>query len=260
VGGHYDSVVYGSGTNPYTWAPGADDNGSGTVATLEMARIIAQNPLPVTVMFVPFAQEEQGLIGSDYFASYLSSQGVDLPLMINADMIAHNLGAHTAVKIYAASSAMEFVNVMDNMANAYTYLGASYAGQSSGSDHYSFYQHGYDAVFSSEGDFFSNGWHKNYDIVDSLDFDYMKEVVKMNLATLITVAKSIGYNIGDANADGLTDVTDVVFLINYLFINGPNPDPFFTGDLNCDGQILTDDVVFLINYLFIDGPPPPASC
>ncbi|MFH1336010.1 MAG: M20/M25/M40 family metallo-hydrolase, partial [Candidatus Zixiibacteriota bacterium] len=69
VGGHYDSVVYGSGTDPYVWAPGADDNGSGTAATLEMARIITQHPLPVTVMFVPFAQEEQGLIGSYYFAS-----------------------------------------------------------------------------------------------------------------------------------------------------------------------------------------------
>jgi acetylornithine deacetylase/succinyl-diaminopimelate desuccinylase-like protein len=59
VGGHYDSVVYGGGAYPYTWAPGADDNGSGTVATLEMARIIAQNPLPVTVMFVPFARRSK---------------------------------------------------------------------------------------------------------------------------------------------------------------------------------------------------------
>jgi Zn-dependent M28 family amino/carboxypeptidase len=260
VGGHYDSVVYGSGTNPYTWAPGADDNGTGTVATLEMARIIAQNPLPVTVMFVPFAQEEQGLIGSDYFASYLSGQGVDLPLMINADMIAHNIGTHKAVKIYAASSAMEFVNIMINMANTYTNLTASYSGQSSGSDHYSFYQQGYDAVFSSEGDFFTNGWHKNYDIVDSLSFGYMKEVVKMDLATLITVAKSIGYKIGDPNTDGVIDVADIVFILNYLFVNGPPPDPLATGDVNCDGEVMVDDLVFLINYLFAGGPPPPSSC
>jgi len=259
VGGHYDSVVYGSG-NPYVWAPGADDNGSGTVATLEMARIIGQYPLPVTVIFVPFAQEEQGLIGSDYFAQYLQNQGADLYLMENADMIAHNLDAHTAVKIYAASSAVEFVNIMINMANTYTYLNASYAGQSSGSDHYSFYQHGYDAVFSSEGDFFNNGWHKNYDVVDSLNFGYMKEVVKMDLATLISVARSIGYIIGDPNTDSVTDITDVIFLLNYLFIEGPPPDPFYTGDVTCDGQITIEDVVFLVNYLFVNGPAPPASC
>lgn len=259
VGGHYDSVVYGGG-NPYTWAPGADDNGSGTVATLEMARIIAQHPLPVTVIFVPFAQEEQGLIGSDYFAAYLQSQGADLHLMMNADMIGHNLDAHTGVKIYADPTATEFVNTMIIMGDTYTNLTTYYAGQSSGSDHYSFYQYGYDAVFSSEGDFFSNGWHQNSDIVDSLDFGYMKEVVKMNLASLVTVARSIGYRIGDANTDGFVNVTDVVFLINHIFIDGPPPDPFSRGDVTCDGQITVEDVVFLINYLFIGGPPPPASC
>jgi Zn-dependent M28 family amino/carboxypeptidase len=259
VGGHYDSVVYGGG-NPYTWAPGADDNGSGTVATLEMARIIAQHPLPVTVMFVPFAQEEQGLIGSDYFAAYLQSQGADLHLMINADMIGHNLDAHTGVKIYADPTAIEFVNTMIIMGDTYTNLTTYYAGQSSGSDHYSFYQYGYDAVFSSEGDFFSNGWHQNSDIVDSLDFGYMKEVVRLDLASLVTVARSIGYRIGDANTDGFINITDVVFLINHIFIDGPSPDPFSRGDVTCDGQITVEDVVFLINHLFIGGPPPPDSC
>ena len=260
VGGHYDSAVYGSGTNPYTWAPGADDNGTGTVATLEMARIIAQNPLPVTVMFVPFAQEEQGLIGSDYFASYLLSLSTDLPLMINSDMIAHSVDAYPDVVIYAASSAMEFVNLMIDMANTYTYLDPSYAGQSSGSDHYSFYQQGYDAVFASEGDFFSYGWHKNYDVVDSLNFPYMKEVTKMCLATLITVARSYGYTIGDPTGDGNIDLADLVFLINYIYKGGPAPNPWQTCDLTCDAQVGLDDVVFLINYLYKNGPAPPPSC
>jgi hypothetical protein len=260
VGGHYDSVVYGSGTNPYTWAPGADDNATGTVATLEMARIIAQNPLPVTVLFVPFAQEEQGLIGSDYFASYLSSISADIPLMINADMIAHNIGAHTAVKIYAASSAIDHVNQMINMADTYTNLDASYAGQSSGSDHYSFYQYGFDAVFASEGDFFTYGWHKNYDIVDSLNFPYMKQVTRMCLATLISVARSVGYKIGDPTLDGVIDIADVLYLINYLYKAGSAPDPLQAGDVTCDGQVNIDDVIFLINYLYKHGPTPPVSC
>jgi hypothetical protein len=173
VGGHYDSVVYGLGTDPYVWAPGADDNASGTAATLEMARIIIQNPLPVTVIFVPFAQEEQGLIGSDNFAEYIHDQGINLHLMLNADMIGHSVDADTDVTIYSAFDVGEFVNIMIDMADNYTYLRAHYNGQSSGSDHYSFYQWGYDAIFVSEGEFFTNGWHKNYDIVDSLDFDYM---------------------------------------------------------------------------------------
>ncbi|NIM99836.1 MAG: M20/M25/M40 family metallo-hydrolase [candidate division Zixibacteria bacterium] len=260
VGGHYDSVVYGAGTNPYIWAPGADDNGTGTVATLEMARIIARNPLPVTVMFVPFAQEEQGLIGSWYFAHWLYYHYADVHLMINSDMIAHSVDSYQDVIIYGASSAMDFISTMMDMANTYTYLHPSYGGQSSGSDHYSFYQWGYDAVFAAEGDFFYNGWHENYDVVDSLDFSYMKEVVKMCLATLYTEARSIGYIVGDPTWNGSIDAGDVVFLLSYLFRSGPAPDPLETGDVTCDGQVNAEDVVFLIDYLFRGGNPPPSSC
>jgi hypothetical protein len=61
---------------------------------------------------------------------------------------------------------------------------------------------------------------------------------------------------GDANGDGLINASDVVYLINYLFIGGPPPDPMAAGDVNCDGTINVSDVVYLINYLFISGPPP----
>jgi hypothetical protein len=61
---------------------------------------------------------------------------------------------------------------------------------------------------------------------------------------------------GDANGDGEINVTDVVYLINYLFIGGPEPLPWESGDVNCDGAVNVSDVVYLINYLFIDGPPP----
>lgn len=63
---------------------------------------------------------------------------------------------------------------------------------------------------------------------------------------------------GDANGDGVINSADVVYLINYLFIGGPAPDPLWVGDANCDGIINSADVVYLINYLFISGPPP--SC
>ena len=62
--------------------------------------------------------------------------------------------------------------------------------------------------------------------------------------------------IGDANGDGEINVSDVVYLINYLFIGGPPPQPLQAGDVNCDGTINVSDVVYLINYLFIGGPSP----
>jgi uncharacterized delta-60 repeat protein len=61
---------------------------------------------------------------------------------------------------------------------------------------------------------------------------------------------------GDANGDGMINIVDVVYLINFLFIEGPPPNPFAAGDANCNGYIAVADVVYLINYLFIGGPPP----
>jgi bacillopeptidase F len=62
---------------------------------------------------------------------------------------------------------------------------------------------------------------------------------------------------GDADGSGTIDIADAVFLINYLFANGPAPSPLLAGDANCDGRVDIADVVFLINNLFVGGPQPP---
>ena len=61
---------------------------------------------------------------------------------------------------------------------------------------------------------------------------------------------------GDANGDGIINIGDVVYLINYLYRNGTAPDHLEAGDANCDGVIDIGDVVHLINYLYRSGPPP----
>ena len=64
---------------------------------------------------------------------------------------------------------------------------------------------------------------------------------------------------GDANADADPTVSDVVYLINYLFKGGPAPQciPFKScADANGDGDVSVSDVVYLINYLFKGGQPP----
>ena len=62
--------------------------------------------------------------------------------------------------------------------------------------------------------------------------------------------------LGDADNDGEVNVVDVVFLVNYIFADGPPPQPLFAGDANCDGTINIADGVCLINYIFADGPAP----
>lgn len=69
---------------------------------------------------------------------------------------------------------------------------------------------------------------------------------------------------GDANRDGKKNVSDVIYLINYLFKGGPAPDPVNLGDVNfCKenppvqpGQPTVADVIYLVNYLFKGGKPP----
>lgn len=63
---------------------------------------------------------------------------------------------------------------------------------------------------------------------------------------------------GDVTGNGIVDVGDVVFLINYLYKNGNPPVPLESGDVTCNDIVDIGDVVFLINYLYKSGPPP--SC
>jgi len=64
---------------------------------------------------------------------------------------------------------------------------------------------------------------------------------------------------GNVNNDGVVDIGDVVYLINYLYRSGPEPEcaPITAcGDVNLDGAVDIGDVVYLINYLYKSGPPP----
>jgi parallel beta-helix repeat protein len=61
---------------------------------------------------------------------------------------------------------------------------------------------------------------------------------------------------GDANRDGRISISDVVFLISYLFRDGPAPNPLEAGDANCDEMVNGEDVLHLINYLFKEGQLP----
>ena len=61
---------------------------------------------------------------------------------------------------------------------------------------------------------------------------------------------------GDADNSGSIDVSDVIYLINYLFRGGPAPIPSIAGDCNNDNNVSVSDVVYLINYLLKGGPKP----
>ena len=65
-----------------------------------------------------------------------------------------------------------------------------------------------------------------------------------------------GFVRGDVTGDGLINVADVVYLVNFLFRGGTEPYPLESGDANSDGEVNVADVVYLVNYLYRGGDPP----
>jgi hypothetical protein len=64
------------------------------------------------------------------------------------------------------------------------------------------------------------------------------------------------YTRGDANGDGIVNVSDAVAIINYVFVGGDPPDPIEAGDCNCDDVVNVSDAVWIINYVFVGGNTP----
>jgi hypothetical protein len=105
IGAHYDSVG-----NPLesgeAFAPGANDNGSGVAALLEMARILSQDQYRATIIFVAFSAEEVGRRGSIAFGQWLVDNAIDVTAMINIDTIGNihdrqgNTNSHT-LRVYS---------------------------------------------------------------------------------------------------------------------------------------------------------------
>ncbi len=189
IGGHYDSVVYGAGANPYVWAPGADDNGSGTSGVLETARVLANIPTDRTIIFVAFAAEEQGLYGSETYADWAASQGMDILLMINMDMIGYEKDFVWFVAIEGNYASRPEIDLAAEIADLYTslipqvsYTTAPY------SDHWPFLANGYHALMLEESDFNYNNWHRNTDIIDSLRIPYAAQVVELATGLALWIA------------------------------------------------------------------------
>jgi Dockerin type I domain len=61
---------------------------------------------------------------------------------------------------------------------------------------------------------------------------------------------------GDANSDSEVDVSDAVFIINFVFVGGAAPEHWEWANVNCDGAINVSDAVWIINYVFVGGAAP----
>ena len=92
ITGHIDSRV----TDPLDAvkdAPGANDDGSGTAAVIEAARVLSKHKFPGTIVYAALSGEEQGLYGGKVIAAYAKAQGWNVIANLNNDIIGNSRGS-----------------------------------------------------------------------------------------------------------------------------------------------------------------------
>ena len=191
VGAHYDGPLH---------SIGADDNASGMVALLELARRWSAKPPKRPVWLVAFDQEEWGMLGSAALASQLKQAGQELKLMVSLEMLAFTgekqSYPHPAMrKVYGDRG--DFIVLVANpraglMLTQLTHamgqhvitkaLPVPRAGRDVPnvrlSDHSPFWDRGYNALMVTDTSFLRNpNYHQMSDTIDTLDLPFFASVI-----------------------------------------------------------------------------------
>ncbi len=96
VSGHIDSRVTDI-MNRTSEAPGANDDGSGTAAVIELARILSKASFPATILFVAVSGEEQGLLGADHLSEKALQEKWNIGAVLNNDIMGANHSNETHI-------------------------------------------------------------------------------------------------------------------------------------------------------------------
>ncbi len=183
--GHYDSV---------SGSPGADDDGSGVAALLSAAYIMSQYAVNYTIRFVAFSGEEQGLLGSHEYVEEAFGNGDNIVATLNADMIAFAISEFDGnnVKIYEDDFSEWITDFISDIGDEYyEYIGLNIipSGFSWGSDHYYFWEFGYNAIFCHEYKF-NQYYHSPQDTIENLNITYLIKTSRLLLATLAELTQT----------------------------------------------------------------------
>jgi hypothetical protein len=185
-------------------APGANDNGSGTALTIELARVLATSGIEfdATIVFALWAGEEQGLVGSRAHVQRLVDGATVVEANINNDIVGNSHGGNglvdsESVRLYSEgpedSSSRALARYIARVAALYVpshriRLMARPDRFSRGSDHTSFNDHGYPAVAFREANENFAKQHSALDTVDGVDVAYLAQNARVNVASLAALA------------------------------------------------------------------------
>ena len=201
IGAHIDDV---NGTK------GADDNASGSVATLLAADIISQYQWGCTLRFAFWTGEEQGLLGSHSYAQEAHNAAENIIGYLNLDMIAWNtIKSPAGIDIiYHAGlpATLELAQLFADVIDVYNInlipeLGTSLGG---GSDHSSFWSYNYTAILSIEDqNDFNPYYHGTGDTPAHTDLSYFANFVRASVGTFAHMSGClVGYLDGHVTSAG----------------------------------------------------------
>ena len=182
VGGHLDGI----GTDPDgTVFPAANDNGSGPAVTLEIARVLAANraTLKNSVLFVAFAGEEEGLVGSEFFAN----KSLTTPLRPSNIIAFVNLDVSGCCGDTLAASDESFAmharlaSAADRLGYAFGYVPAV-----GGSDHLSYTRRGVPAAMLGWTEF--GGFHTVRDTLDTVTTEHLAMAGRVATQAILELA------------------------------------------------------------------------
>ncbi len=183
VGAHFDSTSQ----SPNSSAPGCEDNGSGTAAVLEMARIFTAHPPDATVIFMCYSGEEQGLYGSTSHASGLVSSGDNAKIraVLIMDMIGYTGDSDLDCLLETSSLGQSMINAYSAAAAQYTTLRIVTSLNPFGSDHVPYLNRGMPALLVIENDWddYPN-YHRTTDTINNITIDMGYQSIRMNVAAL----------------------------------------------------------------------------
>lgn len=197
VGGHMDGV-------PAATGGAAEDNGSGTAATIALARALAPYAVDTEIRFIAFSGEEQGLVGSNSYTNKARDRGDQVIAMFNLDMIAYNPSSNNQFKLFenaASRSLADYtIETLGLYRDAIGLSGAIRGAGAANSDHYPFWQKGWPAVFVHSYHF-TPDYHQAGDKAQTLNYTFATKTTRLVGATLGRLANL--HPLGDVEVLGL---------------------------------------------------------
>ncbi len=177
LGAHYDHLGYGDSSSlaPGTRAihHGADDNASGTATLLEVARQLqAEGPFPRTIVFIAFAGEERGLLGSGYYAANPLLPLERTTAMVNLDMVGRLVD--DKVIVHGTGTGTGFDELVDRFTSQVGFGVAKEPGGFGPSDHSSFYARKIPVLHVFTGS--HTDYHRPTDTADKVNYAGMARI------------------------------------------------------------------------------------